>query len=120
MVALKDLFNRAGSGRTRHEALPADASADTRGAYLANSAVLGVDTADAILLVGANPRAEAPVYNARIRKAFLNGAQARRPQSCGIHAALELMWLAFRTAAATAIADSLVVHAGVTSILPLR
>ena len=34
---------------------------------------LGVEAADAILLVGANPRWDAPVLNARIRKAWLAG-----------------------------------------------
>jgi NADH-quinone oxidoreductase subunit G len=34
-----------------------------------------IDTADMILLVGTNPRAEAPVLNARIRKAWLAGAE---------------------------------------------
>ena len=32
---------------------------------------MGVEAADAILLVGANPRWDAPVLNARIRKAWL-------------------------------------------------
>src|SRR6185437_1122978 len=36
-----------------------------------NSTILGVEAADAILLVGANPRWDAPVLNARIRKAWL-------------------------------------------------
>ena len=35
--------------------------------------IAGVEAADAILLVGANPRWEAPVLNARIRKAWLAG-----------------------------------------------
>jgi NADH-quinone oxidoreductase subunit G len=42
-----------------------------RQAYLFNSTILGVEAADAILLVGANPRWDAPVLNARIRKAWL-------------------------------------------------
>ncbi|HKM65443.1 MAG TPA: molybdopterin-dependent oxidoreductase, partial [Acidisphaera sp.] len=33
----------------------------------------GIDEADAILLVGTNPRREAPLINARIRKRWLNG-----------------------------------------------
>jgi NADH-quinone oxidoreductase subunit G len=44
-----------------------------RQSYLFNSGIAGVDAADAILLVGANPRWEAPVLNARIRKAWLAG-----------------------------------------------
>ena len=42
-----------------------------RQTYLFNATILGVEAADAILLVGANPRWEAPVLNARIRKAWL-------------------------------------------------
>jgi NADH-quinone oxidoreductase subunit G len=42
-----------------------------RQSYLFNSTIAGVEAADAILLVGANPRWDAPVLNARIRKAWL-------------------------------------------------
>jgi NADH-quinone oxidoreductase subunit G len=44
-----------------------------RQTYLFNSTIAGVEAADAILLVGANPRWDAPVLNARIRKAWLAG-----------------------------------------------
>jgi len=40
--------------------------------YLFNSKINGIEEADLILLVGANPRFEATIVNARIRKAFLN------------------------------------------------
>ncbi len=43
----------------------------TRQTYLFNSSIAGVEAADAILLVGANPRWEAPVLNARILKSLL-------------------------------------------------
>ena len=42
-----------------------------RQTYLFNSTIAGVEAADAILLVGTNPRWDAPVLNARIRKAWL-------------------------------------------------
>ncbi len=42
-----------------------------RQTYLFNSTIAGVEAADAILLVGANPRWDAPVLNARIRKTWL-------------------------------------------------
>jgi NADH-quinone oxidoreductase subunit G len=41
-----------------------------RESWLFNSTIAGIDQADAILLIGANPRVEAPVLNARIRKAW--------------------------------------------------
>lgn len=44
-----------------------------RSNYLFNSSIAGVDAADAILLVGANPRVEAPVLNARIRAGARHG-----------------------------------------------
>ncbi|HTP77980.1 MAG TPA: NADH-quinone oxidoreductase subunit NuoG [Rhizomicrobium sp.] len=42
-----------------------------RQSYLFNTTIAGIEAADAILIVGANPRWEAPVLNARIRKAWL-------------------------------------------------
>ena len=44
-----------------------------RASYLFNSTVAGIDAADAILIIGSNPRLEAPVLNARIRKRWLKG-----------------------------------------------
>jgi NADH-quinone oxidoreductase subunit G len=44
-----------------------------RQSWLFNTTIAGVESADAILLIGANPRWEAPVLNARIRKAWTNG-----------------------------------------------
>ena len=39
-----------------------------------NSRIAGIDETDLLLLVGVNPRVEAPVLNARIRKAVgVNG-----------------------------------------------
>jgi NADH-quinone oxidoreductase subunit G len=44
-----------------------------RASYLFNSTIAGVDQADAILIVGSNPRHEASVLNARIRRRWLKG-----------------------------------------------
>ncbi|ODA68515.1 NADH-quinone oxidoreductase chain 3 [Methyloligella halotolerans] len=41
-----------------------------RASYLFNSGIAGIDEADAILLVGTNPRLEAAILNARIRKRY--------------------------------------------------
>ena len=78
IVALKDLLNRLGSGNTRHEdathhADGGDVSADSRAGYVAGSTIRGVESADLVLLVGVNPRVEAAVYNARLRKMWLDG-----------------------------------------------
>ena len=40
--------------------------------YLFNSSINGIEEADLILLIGTNPRFEATMLNARIRKAYLN------------------------------------------------
>jgi len=65
LVALKDLFNSLGSTSTT----PTTAlSADLRSTYTLNCGIAGVEEADALLLVGSNPRVEAPLLNARIRK----------------------------------------------------
>ena len=44
-----------------------------RASYLFNSTIAGIEEADAIMIIGANPRLEAPVLNARIRKRWLKG-----------------------------------------------
>jgi NADH-quinone oxidoreductase subunit G len=44
-----------------------------RASYLFNSTIPGIDQSDAVLLIGSNPRHEAPVLNARIRKRWLKG-----------------------------------------------
>ncbi len=73
MVALKDLLNGLGSSRVECRQDGAALDASVRGAYLFNAGVAGIDTADVILLVGSNPRIEAPVLNARIRRRYLTG-----------------------------------------------
>ncbi len=45
-------------------------SADSS-SYLFNTKISGIDEADACLLIGVNPRKDAPILNARIRKRFL-------------------------------------------------
>ncbi|MCX7644997.1 MAG: NADH-quinone oxidoreductase subunit NuoG [Rhodobacteraceae bacterium] len=49
--------------------------AGNRSGYVGTARIEEIDTAKAILLVGTNPRDEAPVLNARIRKAWLAGAR---------------------------------------------
>ncbi len=73
MTALKDLMTSLGSANLdcrQDGAL----LAGPRGGYLFNSGIAGIEQADAILIVGANPRWEASLVNARIRKRWLNQA----------------------------------------------
>ncbi len=51
--------------------LGADGSKLPRESWLFNASIMGIDEADAILMIGVNPRREAPVLNARIRKVWL-------------------------------------------------
>ncbi len=46
-----------------------------RGAYAGTATIADIDSAKRILLVGTNPRDEAPVLNARIRRAWSHGAE---------------------------------------------
>jgi NADH dehydrogenase (ubiquinone) Fe-S protein 1 len=74
LVSLKDLVNTLGSENVtvdnRRQDTPAH-GADFRSNYLLNSTIAGIEQADALLLIGTNPRHEASVMNARIRKAFV-------------------------------------------------
>ena len=49
--------------------------AGNRSAYVGNAAIADIEGAGRILLIGTNPRLEAPVLNARIRKAWARGAR---------------------------------------------
>lgn len=72
MTALKDLMGNLGSKRIecRQDGAALDASA--RSGYIFNSGINGIEEADYILLVGANPRLEASTVNTRIRKTILS------------------------------------------------
>ena len=69
IFALKDLMTRLGVVNLdcRQDGSVFDPSWG-RGSYLFNSTIAGIEAADALLLVGTNPRREAAVLNARIRK----------------------------------------------------
>ncbi|CAE6424762.1 unnamed protein product [Rhizoctonia solani] len=74
LVALKDLVNRLGSDNLVIDATASGVpshNVDVRSNYLFNSTIQGLSEADAILLVGTNPRHEAAVMNSRIRKRWL-------------------------------------------------
>jgi NADH-quinone oxidoreductase subunit G len=73
MIALKDLMVALGSPNIDCRQDGARIGDGARAGYLFNTTIAGIDDADAILLIGTNPRWEAPIINARIRKNFLNG-----------------------------------------------
>ena len=74
MFALKGLMAALGSANTdaRYPGSPLHPQFGRAG-YLFNSTIAGIEDADAIMLIGTNPRKEAAVLNARIRKRYLKG-----------------------------------------------
>ncbi|KAF8398917.1 hypothetical protein HHK36_014782 [Tetracentron sinense] len=68
MMALKDFLNKMGSNNVWCEGNGVHSQADLRSGYLLNSTISGLEKADVFLLVGTQPRVEAPMVNARIRK----------------------------------------------------
>jgi NADH-quinone oxidoreductase subunit G len=72
MYALKDLLDGLGvkSMDCRQDATPLGEVGERAG-YLFNTGLAGIEDADAILIVGSNPRTEAAVMNSRIRKSWL-------------------------------------------------
>lgn len=71
MFALKAMLEKLSS--VNMDCRPLNLALDPsngRGSYLFNSTIEGIEEADAILLVGTNPRKEATLINARIRKAW--------------------------------------------------
>ena len=73
MAALKDLMTGLGSPHLDCRQDGAKLDGATRAAYLFNTTIAGIEGADACLLIGTNPRWEAPIINARLRKRWLKG-----------------------------------------------
>jgi NADH-quinone oxidoreductase subunit G len=73
MLALRDLAGVLGSRNLdcRQDGAAADVS--RRDSYTFNTSIAGIEEAGALLLIGSNPRHEAPLINARIRKTWLTG-----------------------------------------------
>lgn len=72
--AALDLFRSLGVKNTDCRPAGAQYGADgAREGYILNGTLVGVEDADALLLIGTNPRVEAAVWNARIRKSWLWG-----------------------------------------------
>jgi NADH-quinone oxidoreductase subunit G len=73
IFALKELMTRLGVANLdcRQDGSALDPQWG-RGSYLFNATIAGIETADALLIIGSNPRKEAAVLNARIRKRWRN------------------------------------------------
>lgn len=78
LVAVKDLVNSYGSDLlTTEQQFPlSGAGVDLRSNYLLNNKIANIEEADAVLLIGTNPRYEAPIINIRLRKGYLHNEQS--------------------------------------------
>ncbi len=74
MFALKGLMDGLGTPHIDCRQDGAKLDASDRGSYIFNSTISGIAQADACLIIGANPRWEAPIINARLRGRWLTGA----------------------------------------------
>ncbi|MFS8044996.1 NADH-quinone oxidoreductase subunit NuoG [Rhizobium sp. BR 314] len=74
MYALSELLKSLGSDNLdcRQDGTALDPSLG-RASYIFNPSIQGIEAADALLIVGANPRFEAAVLNSRIRKRWRRG-----------------------------------------------
>jgi NADH-quinone oxidoreductase subunit G len=73
MFALKELLGGLGAVSLDCRQDGAKLDSRCRAGYLFNTTIAGIETADACLLIGTNPRWEAPLVNARLRKRHLQG-----------------------------------------------
>jgi NADH-quinone oxidoreductase subunit G len=74
MFALKELLAKLGSVNVAAQNVAAFDPKAGRGSYIFNPTIAGIEQADALLIIGSNPRREAAVLNARIRKRWRTGA----------------------------------------------
>lgn len=72
MVALKDLMTALGSPHIDCRQDGAKSEPEARCSYLFNTTIAGIENADFCLLIGTNPRWEAPLVNTRIRKSYVS------------------------------------------------
>ena len=73
MFALRDLLAKYGSVNLAVQGGDAFDPKNGRGSYIFNPTIAGIEQADALLIIGSNPRKEAAVLNARIRKRWRTG-----------------------------------------------
>lgn len=73
MLALKDLMTALGSNNLECRQDGANFDVSSRANYIMNTPIAALEQADMVLIIGSNPRIEAPLVNTRLRKAFLRG-----------------------------------------------
>lgn len=73
MFAMKELLAKFGSANMAVQGGEAFDAKAGRGSYIFNPTISGIDQADALLIIGSNPRREGTLLNARIRKRWRTG-----------------------------------------------
>ncbi len=72
IFALKKLLEKLGTKNFDCRLKGEKINSSDRASYLFNTSISGIEQADACLLIGLNPRKDAPILNARIRKRSLS------------------------------------------------
>lgn len=70
LLTLKELLHSLGNYNLSSSQKGEKFSTNSRSEYLFNTTISGIENADLCLLIGTNPKIEAPIINARIRKAY--------------------------------------------------
>ncbi|MGL9726077.1 MAG: NADH-quinone oxidoreductase subunit NuoG [Wolbachia sp.] len=73
MLLLKEMMHKLGSVNLDCRQDGAKFVSNNRGSYVFNTTIEGIENADLCLLISTNPKIEAPIINARIRKRYLQG-----------------------------------------------
>lgn len=93
MVACRDLLAALGSTAIECRQDGAQFATEAPGQWLLNTGLAGLETADALLLVGTNLRAEAPLLNVRLRKAVMKGGARAWGIGPAVDLAYPVTWL---------------------------
>jgi len=73
MFAMKNLLTNLGSQNMDCRQVGEQIDSSLRAGYIFNTTISGIEEADFCLLINTNPRHEAPIINARLRKRYLQG-----------------------------------------------
>ncbi|QKX02127.1 NADH-quinone oxidoreductase subunit NuoG [Wolbachia endosymbiont of Dirofilaria (Dirofilaria) immitis] len=73
MLLLKEMMHKLGSVNLDCRQDGARLISSNRGSYVFNTTIENIENADLCLLINTNPKVEAPIINARIRKRYLRG-----------------------------------------------
>jgi NADH-quinone oxidoreductase subunit G len=73
VFALKTLMQKIGSAHMDCRPEGSIIDSKNRSSYIFNTSIAGIEESDLCLLIGTNPRLEAAILNARLRKRYLKG-----------------------------------------------